>query len=108
VQRKGAGSSLKDINLVSGQRANVDVKTRPLSSFSTSPAVAEKFAGGGTDVIFKTVVPVSRIFSTPITGLGTYFEREMVVLGGTDPSIAFPFEPNKDYREVIPSEAGNS
>jgi hypothetical protein len=101
VQRQGAGNSLKDINLVSGQRASVDVKTRPLSSFTTSPAIAEKFASGGTDVIFKTVVPVSRIFSTPITGLGTYFEREMVLLGGTDPSIAFPFEPNSDYREVF-------
>jgi len=61
---------------------------RPLSSWSISGSVADDFAGVQSHyiqpegVVFRTRVPVSRVFATPFTGIGCANEYEMVLLGG--------------------------
>ena len=68
--------------------SGTSVNMRPLSSWSLSADVAESFALD-TDrprqerVTMKATVPVSRILSTPITGVGCLAEGEVVILGGT-------------------------
>jgi hypothetical protein len=66
---------------------NADIPLRPLSSFSYDPDSALNFSGGeGTEtgVVIGGVVPVSRVLSTAVTGVGCLGEREVVLLGGTD------------------------
>lgn len=66
---------------------NNDISLRPLSSSSYGPDTALIFAGGGdTDAgrVIAGEVPVSRVLSTAMTGLGCLHENEMVLLGGTD------------------------
>ena len=60
-----------------------EVMLRPLSSFSASNYIAQRFASSeiesGKVMIVK--VPVSQIFSTPFTGIGCLTEEEFVILG---------------------------
>ena len=72
---------------------NQDITTRPLTSWSTDPKVAETFGGvdrvhsfddGKNDAMVRAVIPADRIFSTPMTGFGCLNEKEFVVLGGAD------------------------
>ena len=68
--------------------SGTSVNMRPLSSWSLSANVAESFAldtvrGRQEAVTMKATVPVSRILSTPITGVGCLAEGEVVILGGT-------------------------
>lgn len=73
---------------------NVEVTTRPLSSWTTNPDTANWF--GSQDnvpakfadkynqgAIFHAIIPVSQVLSMPITGVGCYGENEVVLLGGT-------------------------
>jgi hypothetical protein len=55
---------------------------RPMSSFSTSHVRAGNFTRSEHNIVISADVPVSRIISTPWTGMGAALEREMVVLGG--------------------------
>jgi hypothetical protein len=89
------GRTLSDNELT-----KVDVQSRPLSSWSTSDGHAYWFATGGYDpeatgtdafdpeddhkgaVLLRRVVPVEQILSSSFTGVGSYDEREMVVIGG--------------------------
>jgi hypothetical protein len=62
-----------------------DTVLRPLSSFSTKKTQAEEFAlPGGFDFgyLVEMTVPVKDILSVPGLGLGSYTEKEVVVLGG--------------------------
>lgn len=62
-----------------------DIPLRPLSSFSYSWTTAHPFAGyGGNGLLISGKIPVARILSTAVTGLGCLGERELVVLGGKD------------------------
>lgn len=74
--------------------AQARVEQRPLSSWSVQFDTAEEFAtrysGGDTPVIVATSVPKSRIFATPMTGMGCLEEGEMIVLGSEkDPMFIF-------------------
>jgi predicted acetyltransferase len=89
------GKTLSDDKLT-----EVDVQSRPLSSWSTSDGHAYWFATGGYDseatgidkfnpeddhkgaVLLRRVIPVEQILSNSFTGVGSYDEREMVVIGG--------------------------
>jgi hypothetical protein len=67
--------------------ANADVQMQPLSSWTSNPQEARRFAiksrgGDPTPVVLAARFPVSRIFSTVRTGPGTFPEREYVVLRG--------------------------
>jgi hypothetical protein len=61
---------------------NVQITSRPLSSWSTSKDMAEEFAESktGIPVLYNQTVPVDRIFSTPFTGVGCLSEEEIVLL----------------------------
>lgn len=67
---------------------------RPLSSWSADRKIGDEFAGVETHyatnegVVFKTQVPISRVFSTPITGIGCLRESELVLLGGRIDAVA--------------------
>lgn len=67
---------------------------RPLSSWSANRKIGDEFAGVETyyseneGVVFKTQVPISRVFSTPITGIGCLRESELVLLGGRIDAVA--------------------
>jgi hypothetical protein len=67
---------------------DVTARLRPLSSWATAPEVAENFAQatdpGRSGVVMRATVPVTRILSTPVTGVGCFEEYEVVVIG---PSI---------------------
>ena len=66
---------------------NADIPLRPLSAFSYDPESALNFAGGGDTDMGRMIggeVPVSRVLSTAVTGIGCLGELEMVLLGGTD------------------------
>ena len=89
------GKTLSDDKLT-----GVDVQSRPLSSWSTSDGTAYWFATGGSDseasgedvfdpesdhrgaVLLRRVVPVDQILSSSFTGVGSYDEQEMVIIGG--------------------------
>ena len=58
---------------------------QPLSSFSFNPRTAAVFALSNPKeemIVIATKIPVERIASTGISGLGTLYESEAVVLGG--------------------------
>lgn len=61
-----------------GQHATVTARQNPLSSWSTSHTVARDFGS----VVLMTEVPVSRVYSTSMTGPGCRNEWEVVLLGG--------------------------
>lgn len=77
-----------------GSPAFNDVQLRPMSSFSTDFLIAYSFAepeihstplsliDTGRGYVMKTVVPVSKVIATPLTGVGCLRESEIVVLGG--------------------------
>lgn len=82
-------------------KGKLDFKASPLTSFSTSPVVAARFAEyGGVrrqyQVVIGTEVPKEKIFSLPGTGFGCQTEREAVILGGNLSSDAISFKGEVD------------
>lgn len=63
------------------EKVPVDLQLRPLSSWSLSSAVADRFAAGNGGVI-RLQVPTDRLAGSYGTGLGCANENEMVILGG--------------------------
>ena len=65
----------------------IDVPLRPLSSFTTSPEVADRFAdwipGLAPKLVIQGTVPANQIFSLSSTGFGCFPENEAVVVGGS-------------------------
>ena len=91
VLYRGVGGSgvlaLSGFDEVKRGFGDVRLKMMPISSFSTSGKVAYNFAENAYQRSISaanliSVVPVSRIFSTPLTGFGCSHEKETVVLGG--------------------------
>lgn len=74
------GSSNNQVGKVNPTKEKIEVELRsnPLSSWSLSPEVAQRFGGGR---VFKMRVHKSRILSTPLTGFGCLDEQEFVVIG---------------------------
>jgi hypothetical protein len=65
-----------------GQVTSAKVRTRPMSSWSTRASVAESFAEGGRGgIVMRTTIPVEKILSTPLTGVGCRSEAEIVSIG---------------------------
>jgi hypothetical protein len=60
-----------------GKPVKLDALTAPLQSWSASPMKASRFG----NLVVKATVPKSRIFSTNLTGAGSWPEYEFVVLG---------------------------
>lgn len=60
-----------------GQENDVDVASRPLSSWTTNSSTASRFPGD----LFRSDVAVKDIFSIAATGIGCLDEREVVILG---------------------------
>jgi hypothetical protein len=67
---------------------DAEVVLNPLSSTAYDRETAYKFAevsrGASASVMVQSRVPVERILSTALTGLGAKFEHEMILLGGGD------------------------
>ena len=82
-----AANNITEVTLYRGMgRSHAEDKltqSNPLSSWTISERVASGF-GNYTSI---GVFPASRIFSTPLSGLGCYGESEYVVVGGTDEVI---------------------
>ena len=57
---------------------------QPLSSFSLYPETAASFTSGKTGALIAAEIPVSRILSTPKTGMGCLYEYEILVMGGDE------------------------
>ena len=93
---------------------NVGMKMRPLSSFSLERGTADGFrtsdgSQGSKDegVFLATRVPVARIFSTPLTGIGCLDESEFVILGGqldAKASRSSVGDEDFDYDDMFPSK----
>lgn len=95
---RGSGQSVSDFGLNPDDKVihRVMASQRPLSSWSTNLPTALSFASDSIKtkfgelkehspkaVIYRQIVPVSKVFSTPFSGLGCYKEQEVVCLGGT-------------------------
>jgi len=90
-------SELSKEMLENGTPENMSVSMRPLSSWSTSIDVANRFSGdvfetpGGsksrTGILLSSVVPVEDILAIPLTGFGCLNEHEIVLLGKPRQSI---------------------
>lgn len=57
----------------------VDVRLRPLSAYTTSSRIAQSFGGR----VIETRIPAESIFSLSDSGIGSFGEGEVIVLGGT-------------------------
>lgn len=95
---RGSGQSVSEFGLNPDDKIihSVEASSKPLSSWSTNLGTAYSFAADSFKtnvgelkihspkaVVFRQVIPVSKVFSTPFTGLGCYKEEEVVCLGGT-------------------------
>jgi len=63
-----------------------------LESWTTSPGVAYEFAAKGEGAILAVRVPRSRVFSTPVTGLGCAGEIEVVIIGGVMDNVLVAYK----------------
>ncbi len=71
---------------------------QPLSSFSTSPEVAQEFAAdSGLSVLSKADVPRERIFGGFASGMGTDYETEWIVIGGKDDCTHLTWDEARGY-----------
>jgi hypothetical protein len=74
--------------------APASVQTRPLSSWSVEPDTARKFAidrwneesrpwdpDQVVPIFIRSTIPVSSVLATPVSGVGSWAEREMVTVG---------------------------
>ncbi len=69
---------------VSGRRGTgeVSLKANPISSWSSSRKIAQRFAAEDGGTLLTARFPVSRVLSSAHTGLGSWGEDEFVVLSG--------------------------
>ena len=77
----------------------VEYRSNPLSSWSTSSANAKLFANGMSEdfaahrsTLIGTRVPVARIVGSPLTGYGGTEEQEFVILGGVEKGVAWTYQ----------------
>jgi hypothetical protein len=88
LHRGGDAASRFTETLDPRQGGDASISLRPLASFSSDADVAYTFSRNPTEEgslrfdTFTAVVPKSRIFATPATGIGAADEYEFVVIGG--------------------------
>lgn len=70
-------------NVMIPEDGEVEVQLRALSPYTTSSKIARSFAGS----VLVTRVPAEQVFSVADSGIGSFGEGEVVVLGGTYPSL---------------------
>jgi len=73
---------IKDSTFPSENGFVASIKLRPLSSWTTSIGVANRFRNIDNGKMFRKEFDVKDIFSTPGTGVGCLPEEEFVTLGG--------------------------
>ncbi len=121
TQKYFKDNDIKELILYRGQEGkrskldggdSVEVDMQPLSSFSTSSEIAYSFAGAiyytGVKThpsIIMSVIPVSRVFAIPNTGIGCTGEKEVVVLGGKMKATVVTDIPNIENAFGIISES---
>lgn len=66
---------------------NVKVQTNPLSSWATTPAIAQRFSNNATPI--AAAIPARKIYSLATTGPGCLVEAEVVVIGGEYDATVF-------------------
>jgi hypothetical protein len=78
-----------------------NLRQNSLSSWTVSPAVANKFAvnpsGGTYGYIVRITVPLSRVVGSCRTGFGCLTEGEFVLAGGPQPDTVFVTGGEHDY-----------
>ena len=95
---------IKDATFPSENGFVASVKLRPLSAWSTSMAIANRFRNIQSGKMFRKEFDVKDIFSLPSTGVGCFPEKEIVVLGGLTKDIDISGEYKVDQpRAVFPS-----
>ena len=68
----------------SGVTGRGDIRHQALSSYTTDPQIADHFAYSPFGLILAARVPRERVIGMSVTGFGTRFEREVVLLAGED------------------------
>lgn len=74
------GVKLRDGNLPKAG-STIEFDDSALSSWTTNPKIAMDFADYRYGMVVSTVVPRSKIYSTPLTGQGCSVEEEVIVIG---------------------------
>jgi hypothetical protein len=76
---------------VEGAPVEADLTMNPASSWTTDETIASEFAdnhGPAQQALYTATFPASQILSTPMSGIGCFSEREMVVIGGQSAGTA--------------------
>jgi hypothetical protein len=95
---------IKDATFPSENGFMASIKLRPLSAWSTSMGIANRFRNIRTGKMFRKEFDVKDIFSLPSTGVGCFPEKEIVVLGGLTKDVDISGEYKVDQpRAVFPS-----
>ena len=64
--------------------AEIRVDVRPMSSWTVDPEIAKAYAPPG-GILLRAEIPISQVLSTAFSGgMGTYVEREVVLLGAPE------------------------
>jgi hypothetical protein len=88
-------------NTLSGEGNVINMSLQPASSFSASLDTANEFASDSdTDstIIIATRVPIERVISTAMTGIGCGEETEVVIMGGELP--AYVVRSDEDWEDL--------
>lgn len=62
----------------------IELETAPLTPWTVSPAVAASYVAGMGGKTIYADFPVSRVFSTGVSGMGLLGQGEMIMFGGKD------------------------
>ena len=89
---------------VEGAPVEADLTMNPASSWTTDETIASEFADnhGPAQALYTATFPASQILSTPMSGIGCFKEREMVVIGGQSAGTASIATYDNDNSAGIP------
>jgi hypothetical protein len=79
--------------------AEINVDVRPMSSWTVDPEIAKAYAPPG-GILLRAEIPISQVLSTAFSGgMGTYVEREVVLLGPPEKIMGVV---GSEYKKLLP------
>jgi hypothetical protein len=79
--------------------AEINVDVRPMSSWTVDPEIAKAYAPPG-GILLRAEIPISQVLSTAFSGgMGTYVEREVVLLGSPEKIMGVV---GSEYKKLLP------
>jgi hypothetical protein len=86
--------------------AEIKVDVRPMSSWTADPEIAKAYAPPG-GILLRAEIPISQVLSTAFSGgMGTYVEREVVLLGSPEKIMGVVGSEHKKLTNLDSDKAG--